>query len=401
MTDEDGKSLASMHSDSGIHASQIALPPSFAASTSTGQQDGGAQKTRKTKRQLWDDLAISAVTRAFTLIYILSLLTMLTRIQLNLLGRRSYLSSVVALATGAQQGTINLENKDDDNQEQDYGSDFDTNRKYLTFSWWLLNQGWILMMERVERAVRSVFGNLSPRDLISLDSFSKLTMDVRKLVEGSTVEERHGSKWLEALLPPKDREDEVIRESGILQDNSAQGGASLEQSSAALRRLLDETADIVESPLFCHVLTLSLDAAFSLLVDSKLATEAFGLGPQAELFERDSSDVGRTKAILLPKILSVLTRQAHIIGNGMPNEYLHEIEAVRAIEAFAAVVYSSNWENEMRDEGLMDDAVHVGGSANIGGSGLYEERQSEPSIVVVDSSSGLQSAWERAVDKRT
>ncbi|RSM10303.1 hypothetical protein CEP52_003650 [Fusarium oligoseptatum] len=165
LTEDDGKSMISqsIQSESGIHASQIATPSPFAAGGETGQQDGASlPKPRKTKRQLWDDVTISAVTRSFTLIYTLALLTLLTRVQLNLLGRRSYLSSVVALATGGQQGTISLENNDDDNTEQTYGSDFDTNRKYLTFSWWLLNKGWADLMRRVESAVRTVFAASAP-----------------------------------------------------------------------------------------------------------------------------------------------------------------------------------------------------------------------------------------------
>lgn len=61
LTDEDGKSLASMHSESGVHASQIAVPPA-AVTVEAEAQDGGAQaqqKTKKTKRQLWNDLTIS------------------------------------------------------------------------------------------------------------------------------------------------------------------------------------------------------------------------------------------------------------------------------------------------------------------------------------------------------
>ncbi len=59
MTEDDGRSLASLQSDSGVHASQVALPSP--ASAGEGPQEGGqatAQK-RKTKRQLWDDLTIS------------------------------------------------------------------------------------------------------------------------------------------------------------------------------------------------------------------------------------------------------------------------------------------------------------------------------------------------------
>ena len=323
---------------------------------------------------------------------------MLTRVQLNLLGRRSYLSSVVALATGAQQATISLENNDDDNPEHAYGSDFDTNRKYLTFSWWLLNKGWVQVMNRVESAVRTVFGSLSPRDLVSFDRFSDLTMEVRKLVEGATPEERQTSDWLSFLLPPRDQEDEVIRQSGILEDNSLQGGEAAETSSAPLRALLDETADLIESPAFSHVMTLILDAAFEALVDKKLAAEAFEIPAQAPFAPPESMDLRHSKVILLPKILSVLTRQAHIIGNGVPNEYLQEMETVRALEAFAAVVYSSNWENEIREEGA---AAAQMASDEIRGEKREAAQRTDESIVMVDSPapSGFDNAWDRATEK--
>lgn len=70
-TDDDGRSMVSMQSESGVHASQVALPspPAVAAAGAAGEQGGAsttaaaeettAQKPRKTKRQLWDDLAIS------------------------------------------------------------------------------------------------------------------------------------------------------------------------------------------------------------------------------------------------------------------------------------------------------------------------------------------------------
>ncbi|KAK2592967.1 peroxin [Conoideocrella luteorostrata] len=414
MTEEDGKSMAtsaSMHSESGIHASQIATGPASSPATAgaTGQEiqqesvaAASTKVSRKTKRQLWDDLAISSITRAFTLIYTVALLTMLTRVQLNLLGRRSYLSSVVALATGSQQATISLENNDDDNPEQAYGSDFDTNRKYLTFSWWLLNRGWAQVINRVESAVRTVFGSLSPRDLVSFDRFSELTMEVRKLVEGATAEERRQADWLSLLLPPHDQEDEVIRQSGILEDNSMQGGAAADPSPAALRRILDETADLIESPSFSHVLTLILDAAFETLVDKKLATEAFELPSQSPFPPPESMELRGSRVILLPKILSVLTRQAHIIGNGVPNEYLQDMETVRALEAFAAVVYSSNWENEIREEGIMDSAINISKSEveSLMRQPLDKGKQPavDESIVIVDSKEGgFESAWEKAV----
>jgi peroxin-3 len=59
VTDDDGRSMASLQSESGVHASQMGIPS--ASIVGEGPQDGGqqAQKTRKSKLQLWNDLKIS------------------------------------------------------------------------------------------------------------------------------------------------------------------------------------------------------------------------------------------------------------------------------------------------------------------------------------------------------
>ncbi|KAM7204987.1 Peroxin-3 domain containing protein [Rhypophila sp. PSN 637] len=356
VTDEDGRSIVSVNiqNESGLHTSSVSVPAPLTSTTGTdGTQDSPQippPKARKTKRQLWDDLTISSITRAYTLLYTLGLLTMLTRVQLNLLGRRSYLSSVVSLATGGTQATISLENNDDDSPEQAYGSDFEVNRKYLTFSWWLLNRGWVDIMQRVETSVRQVFGHLSPRDSITFDTFARLTGDVRHLIEGSSPGTGAGTRWLPFLLPPPNMEDFVLRESGVLDVSADPSYSSSPTSGSSLRRLLDETSDLIESPAFAQVLTQILDAGFSTLLDKKLTVGAFEQHVPTVLegsVAPTSAATITNRAVLLPKILSVLTRQAHMIGNGMPNEYLQAMENVRDLEGFAAVVYSSNWQAEI------------------------------------------------------
>jgi hypothetical protein len=131
------------------------------------------------------------ITRSYILIYTLSLLILFTRIQLNLLGRRNYLSSVMSMATApANASTISLEDHDDDDPGNLFGNDFETNRRYLTFSWWLLHRGWKELMEKVKSAVEEVFTPLNPREDINLEKLSELTLEVRKKVEGATEEER-------------------------------------------------------------------------------------------------------------------------------------------------------------------------------------------------------------------
>lgn len=108
-----------------------------------------------------------------------------------MLGRRNYLASVVSLATpAAQESKIHLENHDDDNLDHAYGTDFETNRRYLSFSWWLLHRGCIDLMHKVQEAVKEVFGAVNPREEMTLEQLSNLTLEVRKKVEGATEEER-------------------------------------------------------------------------------------------------------------------------------------------------------------------------------------------------------------------
>lgn len=357
--DEDGRSLSSFQSESYVHASQM-------GASSSGN---GESRPLASKAQLWNDLKISSITRAFTLLYTVTLLSLLTRIQLNLLGRRNYLSSVVSLASHSQHDpTISLENHDDDNAERAYGNDFETNRKYLTFSWWLLHRGWREVMVKVEDAVKEVFGPVNPRADIPLERISSLILDVRKAVEGATPKERKTRKWLPFLLPPSDQEDTVLQESGIstppnpLQSPTPHDPTSTTSPPASppsastksppLRRLLDETSDLIDSPMFTHVLTLILDASFSQLVDRKLRSEAYKLvplvpspTPEPRITEVTDPDP-LTASAKLATILAVMTREAHKIGSGVPNEYVQAIEAVSELEAFAAVVYSSNFEFE-------------------------------------------------------
>ncbi|KAL2188326.1 Peroxin-3 [Thermothelomyces heterothallicus CBS 203.75] len=448
--DDDGRSIitVSAQSEAGLQTTQIsvatpssaAAPPESHAASAPPETALAPPKPRKTKRQLWDDLKISAIARAFTLLYTLSLLTMLTRIQLNLLSRRSYLSSVVSLATGgnAAPGTINLENNDDDGAEEAYGTDFEVNRKYLTFSWWLLNRGWVDVMHRVEAAVRQVFGHLSPRDTISLHTFSKLTHGVRSIVEGSGPSTEARTAWLPFLLPPVDMEDFVLRESGVLEPDPVDNAVAAAQgtsptpatpappsTAASLRRLLDETADLIESPHFAHVHTQLLDAGFSALLEQKVASGVFDANNTPLAAADPLGGAGAilgNRAVLLPKILSVLTRQAHAIGQGMSdavpptvnvNEYLQAMEAVPDLEGFAAVVYSSNWQAEIVPDdgadgesrphsqpqpqpGVSKALPRVGGAHGEG----QHQRLGESSTVFVDGEEGqtslFDSAWEKA-----
>ncbi|KAJ6001948.1 hypothetical protein N7522_007175 [Penicillium canescens] len=336
----------SFQSESFVHTSQVGESP---------VDSEGQPRPKRNKTQLWNEVKISSITRSFTLIYTLSLLTIFTRIQLNLLGRRNYLSSVISLATPpVNASTISLEDHDDE-LTQTLGDDFETNRRYLAFSWWLLHRGWKDLMGTVQTAVEEVFGPLNPREDISLAKLSELTLQIRKKVEGSTEDERRSQKWLSCLLPPAEEEEHVLRESGV----EGVADPSSSQTASKLRHLLDETADLIDSPSFSYVLTLLNNEGFSTLIDQRCANDAFKAPTAATETAPQSFDSIATVVPLaanaerktkLANLLAVMARQAHVIGNGShaPNEYLVAMDQnVRELEAFSAVVYSSNFDLEL------------------------------------------------------
>jgi len=138
------------------------------------------------------------LTRTLTTLYSVTLLCLLTTIQLTLLARSKYVQSVVDEAEqerireaiesqltfsnmllsglgGGLQGIESLLNgpppSDEDEIEIDERVSEETENKYLTLSWWLLHVGWKDVGERVRRGVEEVFEGfvtLQPSHVLSL-----------------------------------------------------------------------------------------------------------------------------------------------------------------------------------------------------------------------------------------
>lgn len=116
----------------------------------------------------------------------------------------------------------------------------------------------------------------------------------------------------------------------------------------------------------------------------------------------------------LANVLAVLARQAHVIGNGAsPNLYVSAMDqGVRELEAFAAVVYSSNFDSELLGAGS--------GSGSSGGTGTVPDSVSSSPIIVAQDdgeldhdrvargvstvpgfdNNDLEKAWGRAVEEQ-
>lgn len=247
-------------------------------------------------------------------------------------------------------------------------------------------------------------------------------------------------RWLRFLLPPQEQEQSVLHDAGMSTPPPAPQNAEAQdppgmasppaspspkmESPPSLRRMLDETADLIDSPMFSHVLTLVLDATFSQLADTRLRTEAYNLPLQVsetasaaritDVTEADPADASAK----LATILAVMTREAHKIGNGVPNEYVQAIEGVTELEGFGAVIYSSNFEFEAGldgdpspDTSRSTNGVETGhrrsGSEDVSATGVEEviPVEDSPGMLgratgVVDATlAGFESAWAKVIGR--
>jgi len=124
----------------------------------------------------------------------------------------------------------------------------------------------------------------------------------------------------------------VLDQCDDLDDDAAGGGGNKEIGvEDTLQKLLDETSDLVDSPNAGLVVDRLLDAGCGVLLEQKLAQGAFG--------KTHAGDDGREK-VKLANVLAVATRQAHLIANGIPNEYAEAMQNRQELRGFSALVYS-------------------------------------------------------------
>lgn len=149
------------------------------------------------------------------MIYSIALLSLFTHIQLSVLGRSKYIQSLIQqehderireqleYSTSVYSlfwGDSSLEDSETDMLEESESVSEETERKYLTLSWWILHVGWKDVGERVRRGVEEVFEGcvvdlcshkgvlmivhrVSLKTKLSAADLHRLVNDVRRRVE--------------------------------------------------------------------------------------------------------------------------------------------------------------------------------------------------------------------------
>lgn len=105
--------------------------------------------------ELWERIKLESFSRAFTSAYMLALIVLFIHTQLNLLGRFIYLDSIPD-----PSGIKKRIRKKQQSEEYVFSNlespDRETERKFLTFSWFLLNRSWQQCRDLVDAAVDEV-----------------------------------------------------------------------------------------------------------------------------------------------------------------------------------------------------------------------------------------------------
>ncbi len=196
--------------------------------------------------------------------------------------------------------------------------------------------------------------------------------------------------------PPSQSPPAITPSPPTLQNSPTTPPTSPDTISPPLRHLLNETSDLIDSPPFSQILTLLLDTTFSHLTDRVLREQAFKLPPSLPSSVSGVEEIGETKT-KLANILAVVTRQAHAIGNGVPNEYVQAMEGVGELEAFSAVVFSSFFEAVGGEGEGKEDEVK-------GAERLEEEIREEDGVegrggLLGGVRQGFESVWGRVVGR--
>lgn len=267
----------------------------------------------KSKLELWHDLKVKSITRMLALIYSVSGLLMLTRLQLNILARKSYLELAIALAGGSvAPKSLDL-------------FDYFVEQSYLSLSWWLLNHGWMRMANGLEPLVQAKFSAITPKTELSVDTFTVMLKEINSeaLADG-------GSLAIHLVFPVD--YDNLVE---TLMNTNPELVNELDAKDLNLVKLINET-----NYVFANDFTLLVFAA---LVRSGVDT----LAGNIELALNPDQVPGRV--VKLATLLAQLSVQSGVINDpnhgdysdAMGNVYVNNINELEELDQFSASIYSN------------------------------------------------------------
>ncbi|KAA1069895.1 peroxin [Puccinia graminis f. sp. tritici] len=261
------------------------------------------------RSEIWREMMVVSFTRLFTCLYGVSLLTLQTHVQLGLLGRDAYLSSI-----------LSVEKRDE--SEEELRDD---------------EQGWLVLARRTRIAVVDALASRNLKDFVAASDLLEIFDLVRKKVEL----EADGSQFNFApILLPTNESDEIR--------TLEQGGMSSAecQIDERLRKLLDETQDFIDCPDFrlvlSNVMTRILDLCLSNLF-RHAQLDPPQLLPSLPRFSELQAEEAcpPSSSTRFVDILPIISKESLEILNVIPNEYIQTIGDTSELKEFSSVIYTT------------------------------------------------------------
>ncbi|KAJ3019603.1 UNVERIFIED_CONTAM: peroxin [Siphonaria sp. JEL0065] len=266
-------------------------------------------KIRKT--ELWETLKIASFTRTVAALYLINLLYVFSHIQLSIIGRYTYMSSV-------SSATHDLA--------------IETERKFLTFSWYLLHKGLFECTARVKQAVEHVFAGVSISDDISCDELLAHVASIRSNVEEWSIDGSLLTFGFDSYLLPS-----VGQEVTTLKEASGRNDITFDET---FLKYVNETRDFLEGPDFTLVFRKCLDKSFGVL-ESHIRTSLFteSVADQGERITEITSD-GPTKIKLATSLPAMSRFASDVLQVDTENRVLNVLDAVPEVKALCTLIYT-------------------------------------------------------------
>ncbi|KAI8872115.1 Peroxin-3 [Ramicandelaber brevisporus] len=311
----------------------------------------GSSSAAMSKAELWDALKIASIARVLTAVYCVELLSLLASVQLSIIGRHTYVDSVVQYGSSSSN-------------ESSRKLKPNVERSFLAFTWQLLNIGWRQIAKAVEDDTRQILEKVSVKQKITVVELAEYVGEIRKLVEGD-FGSGHDNLLTKAMFPmTADDISNLRNETGINLDRI--------EDTVKLAELVDETRDVLESSDFRLVRHRCLDAAFDTLVDTissvfpaapvpqkppqiPESARAFGNAEPVsetsivEITPENEADLIKefeefsipAPSLPLAQLLAHFTKEAHHVVNGHPNSYVDLATSLPETRAICAAIYAS------------------------------------------------------------
>uniref|UniRef100_A0A0B6ZMP8 Peroxisomal biogenesis factor 3 n=1 Tax=Arion vulgaris TaxID=1028688 RepID=A0A0B6ZMP8_9EUPU len=247
-----------------------------------------------------------SMTRSLAAVYGTCMLSVMLRVQLNIVGGYLYLDSI-SPSNGHKIEAGHASTIPQKVQE-----------RYLSLVKQFIEQGLVDFISFLKLAVTKEIGYLSLKELITLDNLTSVLDHIRERVECGV------DKPTQSLYPYLLTSEQVPDISSV--PNS---------EDELLEKLISETRDIVESDDFHTVLKESLDRGYHCLLDG-VAEHYKQLLPPGE-HKSGIHNVSIAMAKLIPVVNSLTLR---VCGDA-PNQFIQELLLMEELKQLAANVYEA------------------------------------------------------------